>query len=91
MVLFGLTGVAWPAVAMLTVVRIVPADRLGAASGWVATGLYAGLLATPAVAGWAAEVGPGYPVVWWALVGSYLAAAAVAGWGLPAVTRRATL
>lgn len=88
-VLFGATGVAWPAVAMLTVVRTTAAGRVGAATGWVATGLYAGLLVTPAVAGWAAEVGPGYPAVWWALVGSYLAAAAVAGWGLPAATRRA--
>lgn len=88
-VLFGMTGVAWPAVAMLTVVRAAPAGRVGAATGWVATGLFAGLLVTPAAAGWAAEVGPGYPAVWWALVGSHLAAATVAGLGLPAAIRRA--
>lgn len=87
-VLFGMTGVAWPAVAMLTVVRAAPAGRVGAATGWVATGLFAGLLLTPAAAGWAAEVGPGYPAVWWTLVGSHLAAAAVARWGLPAAIRR---
>lgn len=78
--LFGVTGVAWPAVAMLTVVRTSGAHGVGVATGWVSMGLFGGLLLTPAPAGWLADGPAGYTAVWWAVAGIYLLAVAVALW-----------
>lgn len=76
--LFGMTGVAWPAVAMLAVVRTA-GSAVGATTGKVSTGFFGGLLLTPALAGWAADARHGYTAVWWAVAGLYLVAATVAG------------
>lgn len=77
--LFGLTGVAWPAVAMALVVRRVGGAAVGDGSGLVARGLFTGLLVAPAAGGWLAESTGSYRVTW-AAVGAALSVAVAWSW-----------
>lgn len=72
---FGITAGAWNAVAMLAIVRQVPAAHTGWASGVVQAAFYVGLLSCPPVFGWSVDATGGYDAGW-AGVTAILAAAA---------------
>lgn len=81
--IFGLTGVAWPAVAMTLVVRRVEAAQVGDGSGIVARGLFIGLTIAPAAGGWLAERSGSYAATWVAVVGALVLAVVWAWTALP--------
>lgn len=75
--LLGLTAVAWPAVAMIAVVRPNDPTRAGRMSGWVIAALYAGLVVSPLPIATIIERA-GYRLAWAASAAAFLVAAAVA-------------
>ena len=76
-VVFGFSGVAWPAVVMLGVVRAVRPAAMGRVSGRVSIGLFAGLLVTPALFGWSVDSTGSYAAGWSGVALLFLAAATV--------------
>jgi predicted MFS family arabinose efflux permease len=70
---FGATGVTWPAVAFLGVVRASPAGQAGRAAGWITAAFYVGLWLGAPVGGQIISA-HGYGAVWAGAAALYLLA-----------------
>lgn len=77
--LFGSSVLGFNAVAMTVVVRRVPSERAGSASGALATAMFAGFALGPLAFGALADMTGGYRTGWLACLGACVAAAVVAG------------
>lgn len=77
---FGATAGSWNSVAMLAIVREVPAEHTGWASGVVQAAFYVGLMACPPVFGWSVDVSGGYGAGWAGVTALLASAAVVTAW-----------
>ncbi len=78
-VLYGASAAAWNSVTMLAVIRGVPADHTGRASGTVQAGFFVGFIAAPVAFGALVDATGGYGVSWAATTGLFVVAALLAG------------
>jgi predicted MFS family arabinose efflux permease len=85
--IMGASAVAWNAVAMFTVVRVLGTSAAGANSGVIQLAFFSGFAAGPIGFGLLTDATGGYGIGWAAVTTSFALAAAVAGrWAL--LTRR---
>ncbi len=78
-VLYGASATAWNAVTMLAVIRGVPAERTGRASGTVQAGFFVGFIAAPVGFGALVDATGGYDASWAVTTGLFVVAALLAG------------
>ena len=76
--MFGATAGGWMAVVMLVIVRAVPRQASGHASGTVILAFYAGLMISPLPFGWSVERLGSYLVGWVAVAAMFAGASACA-------------
>lgn len=76
-VALGITAVAWNAVAMVAIIRVVEVEEAGRASGVVLTGFYIGLLVGPLSTGVVLDLAGSYNYAWTLIAGMFLSASFV--------------
>lgn len=78
-VVLGGSAVAWNAVAMFTVVRVLGTSGAGLNSGFVQLAFFSGFAIGPLAFGAVTDVVGGYSIGWGAIFGSFVAATVVSG------------